>query len=544
MPSVLAQLIRRGMQLAIASAVVSIAHAQPAAPQAEVEVARFDILEYRVLGNSVLARERVERAVAPFLGEKRTIADVEAARTALEKAYRDAGYGTVLVDTPEQRVAGGVVMLQVVEAPVTRLRVIGAKYYSQGRILEKVPALAEGQVPNFNDVGTQLGSVNRTADRRVTPLLRPGKQPGTTEVDLQVDDSAPLHGSLELNNKHGPNTTSSRLVGSLRYDNLWQREHSLGLQLQLSPQKTSEVRAISASYTVPVDSGMWVMSYVNSRSSTLIKANGLLVDGTGKIYGVRRMFFDVNERLMQSVTLSADYKDMLGITYQVDADGRLVQTRGTCSAETVCTPIRYAPLGLSYSATATRKNSSTQAGVGLTLGLRALANDESEFAVKRFGAQSNFMVLRLDLGRVQKLKSGAELSARVDGLLGNQPLISDEQFTVGGADSVRGYLESAAAGDKGIRASLEARTRNLWVRKESPAHELKAHAFLEGGGVWTKMPLVEQDRREGLLSTGVGLRLKAGRHASLSVDVALPLRDGGGTDKGSTRVHASATVEF
>lgn len=543
MPSVLAQLIRRGMQLAIVSAAVSIAHAQTPTPQAEVEVARFDILEYRVLGNSVLARERVERAVAPFLGEKRTIADVEAARTALEKAYRDAGYGTVLVDTPEQRVAGGVVMLQVVEAPVTRLRVIGAKYYSQGRILEKVPALAEGQVPNFNDVGTQLGTVNRTADRRVTPLLRPGKLPGTTEVDLQVDDSAPLHGSLELNNKHGPNTTSSRLVGSLRYDNLWQREHSLGLQVQLSPQKTSEVRAISASYTVPVDGGMWVMSYVNSKSSTVIKANDLLVVGTGKIYGLRRMFFDVSERLMQSVTLSADYKDMLGITYQLDDDGRLVQSPGDCSAA-ICTPVRYTPLGLSYSATATRKHSSTQAGVGLTLGLRMLASEELQFADKRFGAQSNFTVLRFDLGRLQKLRSGAEVSARIEGLIGGQPLISDEQFTVGGADSVRGYLESAAAGDKGLRASLELRSRNLWAPKDAPGRELKAHAFIEGAGVWTKMALPGQDEREGLLGAGIGLRFRTGKLASLSLDLAQPLRDGGGTEKGSTRLHASGSIEF
>lgn len=543
MPSVLAQLIRRGILLAVVSTLAPSAWAQPDRQEAQVQAARFDILEYRVFGNTVLARERIERAVAPFLGEQRTIADVEAARSALEKVYRDAGYGTVLVDTPEQRVAGGVVMLQVVEAPVTRLRVVGAKHYSQGRILEKVPALAEGQVPNFNDVGVQLGTVNRTADRRVTPLLRPGRQPGTTEVDLQVDDSSPLHGSLELNNKHGPHTTESRLLGSLRYDNLWQREHSLGLQVQLSPQRTSEVRAISASYTVPVETGMWVMSYVNSRSSTVIRANDLQVVGRGKIYGVRRMFFDVSERLMQSLTLSADYKDMLGITYQLDADGRLVQTPGDCSVA-LCTPLRYAPLGVDYSATATRKNSSTQAGLGLTLGLRALSGEESQFADKRFGAQSNFTVLRFDLGRVQKLRSGAEVSARIDGLLGSQPLVSDEQFAIGGADSVRGYLESAAAGDKGIRASLEFRSRNLWAHKDAPGRELKALAFIEGAGVWTKSALLGQDEREGLLGAGVGLRLKTGKRASLSLDLAQPLRDGGGTEKGSTRVHASGAVEF
>ena len=214
------------------------AHAQ-SAPAADAATPRFDVLEYRVEGNSVLPAERIERAVYPFLGERRTVADVESARVALEAAYRNAGYGTVVVDTPEQRVTDGVVTLQVLQAPVTRLRVVGAQYYSQGRILDQVPALAEGEVPNFKAVTAQLATVNRSADRRVTPLLRPGKAPGTTEVDLSVEDQFPLHGSLELNNQSSPNTTESRLQASLRYDNLWQREHSVSAQVQVSPEKTS-----------------------------------------------------------------------------------------------------------------------------------------------------------------------------------------------------------------------------------------------------------------------------------------------------------------
>ena len=88
----------------------------------------FGLFEFRVEGNSVLPVERIERAVYPFLGERRTVADVEAARVALEAAYRDAGYATVVVDTPEQRIVDGIVTLQVMQAPVSRLRVVGAKY--------------------------------------------------------------------------------------------------------------------------------------------------------------------------------------------------------------------------------------------------------------------------------------------------------------------------------------------------------------------------------------------------------------------------------
>ena len=49
----------------------------------------FDILEFVVEGNTVLPALDIERAVYPHLGEKKTIASVEAAREALEKRYHD-----------------------------------------------------------------------------------------------------------------------------------------------------------------------------------------------------------------------------------------------------------------------------------------------------------------------------------------------------------------------------------------------------------------------------------------------------------------------
>lgn len=65
---------------------------------------RFDVLEFEVDGNTVLPVEAVERAITPYLGLGKAFADVEAARAALEKTYQDAGYVTVFVDLPEQKV--------------------------------------------------------------------------------------------------------------------------------------------------------------------------------------------------------------------------------------------------------------------------------------------------------------------------------------------------------------------------------------------------------------------------------------------------------
>jgi hemolysin activation/secretion protein len=89
-------------------------------PSPEV-VPRLYIREYRVTGATRLPRVDVERAVYPFLGPGRTNDDVEGARAALEKAYRDRGYQTVGVQVPQQSGRRGIIVLQVVEQKVGRL---------------------------------------------------------------------------------------------------------------------------------------------------------------------------------------------------------------------------------------------------------------------------------------------------------------------------------------------------------------------------------------------------------------------------------------
>jgi hemolysin activation/secretion protein len=94
----------------------------------------FDLLELQVEGNTVLPVEAIEVALEPHLGPGKGMAGVEAARAALEAVYQKAGYLTVLVDVPEQRVDGGVVRLAVLEGRVGGLYVLGSRYHDQGYI--------------------------------------------------------------------------------------------------------------------------------------------------------------------------------------------------------------------------------------------------------------------------------------------------------------------------------------------------------------------------------------------------------------------------
>src|SRR5690606_17282508 len=53
---------------------------------------KVNINEYIVRGNSVLDARAIERAVTPYLGPGRSMADVEAARAALQSAYQQQGF--------------------------------------------------------------------------------------------------------------------------------------------------------------------------------------------------------------------------------------------------------------------------------------------------------------------------------------------------------------------------------------------------------------------------------------------------------------------
>ena len=124
------------------------------------------IRDYRVTGAHRLPEVEVQEAVYPFLGPGRTERDVEQARAALEKAYYDKGFQTVSVEVPPQQASRGIVILQVVEAKVGRLRVHGSRYFSLAAIKKKAPSIAEGNVPNFNEITRDIVALNQFTDRR------------------------------------------------------------------------------------------------------------------------------------------------------------------------------------------------------------------------------------------------------------------------------------------------------------------------------------------------------------------------------------------
>lgn len=509
---------------------VACAIAVGARSPAQAAESRFDVLEYQVEGNSVLAAIVIERAVYPHLGESRTIGDVEAARAGLERAYREAGYATVVVDIPEQEVGNGVVRLVVTEGAVERLRVTGSRYYSLGAIRAAVPALAPGTVPYFPEVQAQLGAL-ATADRTVTPVLRPGREPGGVEVELKVDDRLPLHGSLELSNQYSPNTARLRAAASLRYDNLWQRSHSLSLFALTAPEEPSNTTVLSANYLAPVG-GSYLAAYAVYSDSSVAAIGNVDQIGRGTVAGLRYIKpLPPRERWLHRLTVGVDYKDFREETVLQGADS-------------VKTPISYLPFVVQYGFSAQDASGVTEGNAAIHFGVNGITGREQAFADKRFKARPNFIYLRGDLQRTQRLPADWLLVGRADFQASSQPLISNEQFTAGGAYSVRGYLEAEVLGDQGVRGRIEGRTPSLHERLGARVDEARALAFVDAAHLRIQDPLPEQRQTFDIWSAGLGLRLRAARALLAWLDVAWPFKATAYTPADRARLLFRVAYEF
>ena len=484
----------------------------------------FDVSEYRVEGNTVLTETEIDRAVYGFLGPDRSLDDIEHARAALEQAYTQRGYATVSATIPQQHVADGVVVIHVTERPIERLRVTSSHYFAPNVIRRQAPSLREGKVPNLNDVGRDIYALNQWPDCTVTPRLRAGRRPDTVDVDLQVEDKLPLHASLEMNNQRSVDTTPLRLSGNVSYDNLWQRGDSATLGFSVAPERTADAAVISTSYLfrVPGSSLSVLVSFLHSDSDVATVGTPDVI-GRGDVAGFRVLVaLPPATGFVHSLSAGMDYKKF----------GETISLGGERSAA----PVTYWPATVAYSASWSTPGAETDLGSSLEWTFAGLGSDTNAFDFRRYDAQSRFLVARADLARTQTLPDGVQLYAHAMGMVSPTPLIDNEQFTLGGLYSVRGYLESETLGDEGAAIQTEIRSPNIAANWSKRAiNDLRLLAFFDVGGVAIHNPLATPEpvtQAYTLASTGGGVRVHLLGHlngefiAAVALDRGLQTRPG------------------
>ncbi len=511
---------------------------------------QFTVEAIDVVGATVLTADEIETAVYRYTGEKRSAADLEAARKALQDLYTAKGYEAAVVDLPPQdntRFAAGYIQIRVSEAPIGEVRVLGTKFHSADGVRAQLPAIEAGKPLNLAALQKQLVQANRIPDRTVSPAFKPSKTEGAIDIELKVKDTFPVHGSLELNNDNSPNTTRLRLAGSLRYTNLWGAGHTLSGSYIVAPQNRKDIEVFSGSYSAPLLGTPWSLLVSGYKSNSNIAAlGGTNVLGNGYQVGVRAIYRMSSEKADQSFSVGLDFKD-----FKQD----ILVTNAAASKA----PIRYIPLALGYAYSRPGEKSQLDINLNATVGLRVIKridlcpvrdeNDncsapEQEFSLRTLNAQENFVHLNFDATYNRLIADDVSLIWRVAGQYADGPLISNEQFGVGGESTVRGYFQSEAVGDHGIVSSLQLDGPSLAGSLPGFVSELRPFAFVDFGIVGVIDPLADVRSRFIVGSAGGGVRLRLFKHLVGGLTVGVPFTTLTDSKRGTARITFIARGEF
>jgi hemolysin activation/secretion protein len=509
----------------------------PAAPARCAEGSpAFAIESFIVEGNTLLSGKKILDLLQRYKGQGKTAEDVEKARDALEKMYHDAGYPAVLVNIPEQQVQAGRIRLQIIESKIGHVRVTGNRWHTEEKIRRDLTALAPGKVLFVPEVQKELERVNNQ-DIKVSPGLSPGSEPGLTDVDIKVEDRLPFHGNLEINDRATHNTSDLRLNAMLRYDNLWQRDHSISIQFQTSPEDTGQVRMYALSYTLPAP---WAADHqiafygVKSDSNSAVFGQGLLINGKGSILGVRYVIpLAPYAAYAHNLTIGFDYKDFRDST-------------GFTAGGSVNTPIKYAPMLFSYNASLPDSFGATRFSGGLNMVFRGLVTDEEKFSqVARYNARGNYLFFTAGVERDVVLPAGMGLFVKVDGQVADQPLISHEEYIAGGMMNVRGYKEAETLGDDALHGTVELAAPDMG-RFLGLQGRLRLTPYIFYDYAWLEVinPLPSQRGTVCLRGTGAGVKGVFSKSWYYQLDLGIPLTATSQTPKYHEQVHFKVGAQF
>jgi hemolysin activation/secretion protein len=371
--------------------------------------------------------------------------------------YYDAhGYILAQAFVPAQKVADGVVVVQVLEGKLAKVRVEGNKKYPASTLERPFRSLIGAPVDK-DSIESALLTLTNYPGITAFGVLGAGTDVGTTDLTLRVQSEERFRIETVLDNYGTQFAGQDRVQLTLTINDplhMADRLKLTGLYATGSSSGASHGAYGGVDYEIPVFSpndSLHVVHLTNqydvgaaAAAVTTSKSNGKTrVDELGYRHDFDRtrlgsasigIAFNVKSATFDSPP-SVVYDDKL-TTARIDAQWERVDTRFR-GVDTVLFSYTHGFNGL--------------LGALDAYDPAAAATSHSS----RLGASGEFNKFNLQMQRLQRLTQYTSLVLRVDGQYTHDPLVSLEQFSLGGPDSVRAYSVSETLAEKGGVASLE-----------------------------------------------------------------------------------------
>jgi hemolysin activation/secretion protein len=477
------------------------------------------ITKIEVVGSTIFDSEKFDPIIKPLEGKSVSLQELQKTAGSITQLYLDEGYlnsRAILGEVKE-----GTAVIQVVEGGISEIVVEGADRL-KNYVLQRIK-LGAGSPLNVRKLEDALRMLKN--DRLIKNIEASLKSPQKTETEggkvpnksvliVKVIEANPFDGSFGIDNNSIPTIGPTRLNLDLAYRNLTGLGDTIAASYRPRIESIGGTYHLDLSYQVPLNPMNGTFQF-NTQIERNTVVNGefkdLDINGESVRYTVNyRQPLIRNPREELALSLGFDYytnQTFLG-------DDPTPFGEGPNSSGNTSTSV------FTFAQEYIKRQSS---------GAWALRS-QFRIGTDLFGATDNpgsipdsqFFSWLGQVQRVQVLDTNNFLIIQGEVQLASSPLLSSEQFVIGGVDSVRGYATNARSADNGLRFSIEDRFTVARNKNQDPIFTIAP--FFDLGYVWNDPDNPNPDGNQRFLAgLGLGLLWQPVNGLNLRVDYAPPL---------------------
>jgi hemolysin activation/secretion protein len=482
-------------------------------PENRLEIpGTITVTRFQFEGNTAFSDRQLAEVTAPFTNRPITFAELLEAESAVSKLYTDAGYinsGAVIPAGQTLSRNGAVVTIQVIEGGLEEIRVSVDGRLHPGYVRSRL-ALATGKPLDRYRLleALQLLQLDPLIET-ISAELSAGTSPFASILSVKVKEADTFALELLANNNRVSSIGNFERGIALNQSNLT----GLGDSLNLQYTNTDGSNTFYGTYTIPLNPANGTLSLVAQVNLTKViepPFDRLDIEGNADYYEIS---------LRQPVIRSPGGELALGVTLANEESYNSLLGRGFPLSPGASDRGRTGVSALRFFQEWTGR------GANDVLALRSqfsLGIDLFNATINANPPDSQFFAWRSQGQYARLLAPDTLLVLRADFQIADRPLLSLEQFGVGGLYSVRGYSPYALLTDNGFFASAEVRLPI--ARFDRVQGLLQLAPFIDFGVGWNNpgnpIPTAQPNT---LLAIGLGLQWQMGRDFSARLDWGIPL---------------------
>ena len=468
-----------------------------------------------VEGVTLLSQQELDKVIAPYRDKELTLEEMQKVADLITNAYRAKGYATSRAYLPPQTIKDGVLLIKVIEGKLGQVDIKGNRFFKTSLLKRKLE-LKPGGYFDYSALQNSLVFINDSPDRLAKAILVPGKEPGTTDVVLEVKDRFPMHVGFEYDN------WGSRYIKKNRWSFLFDYNNALGLDDRLSFKLQKSESGLyglkTGRYILPITNRLEFGAYY-SRSDLKLGREFKPLDAHGKATVIGAFFnhaLIATERLDLRCSFGFDHKDIYNYLL---------------GSENSRDELRVFKQGVDVDITDKFGRSIILAELDIGVPDIMGGMPEKDEHASRPGAGGKFNKGVFNIFRLQPLPFSTALLIKNSGQFSGYRLVASEQFQIGGPTSVRGYPPGEFSGDKGWYSAAEwsmplyfvPRGLRIPFTEDKLYDTLRFVAFYDWATVHLNGSLFGDKKNRTLKGAGFGLRFNLRTYLSMRVELGYPL---------------------